>query len=118
MTTWIFISIGITRSTSASTAGIRPLLTDTQVEKLKFANAAGTRLERFGKGRFLAERGEAEIECSVSPGGKFELYRVDTSGKRLGRVPFSRSDSGAIRFDAKVFSPDGTGFLYELVRSR
>lgn len=93
-------------------------LTDTQVEKLKFANAAGTRLERFGKGRFLAERGEAEIECSVSPGGKFELYRVDTSGKRLGRVPFSRSDSGAIRFDAKVFSPDGTGFLYELVRSR
>lgn len=93
-------------------------LTDTQVEKLKFANAAGTRLERFGKGRFLAERGEAEIECGVSPGAGFELYRIDTSGKRLGRVPFSRSGNGAIHFDAKVFSPDGAGFLYELVRNR
>lgn len=93
-------------------------LTDTQVEKLKFANAAGSRLERFGKGRFLAERGEAEIECAVSPGTEVELYRVDTSGRRQGRVPFTRSGSGAIRFNARVFAPEGAGFLYELVRKR
>lgn len=93
-------------------------LTDTQVEKLKFANAAGTRLERFGKGRFLAERGEAVIECSVPYDGGFELFRIDSSGRRLGKVPFHRSKSGGICFNARVFSPEGAGFLYELVRNR
>ncbi len=93
-------------------------LTDTQVEKLKFGNAAGTRLEQFSKGRFLAERGEAEIECGVSSDAEFELYRVDSSGRRLGKVPFSRSGKGTIRFPARVFSPDGSGFLYELSRRK
>ena len=62
----------------------------------------------------LGARGEADIRIALK--GEFTLYSCDTSGKRLAQVPLSKEPDGTIRFQAKVFRPEGSVFVYELVR--
>lgn len=91
-------------------------LTDTQVEKIKFSNAAKNRMERHGRGRLLAARGEATWECRLDPQAEYELYSVDTSGKRLDKLPVKRTADNKLQFDTRVFQGDKTVFLYELTK--
>ena len=73
-------------------------------------------LEAWGQPPYLAARGEAELTLNVAPDGSYQLYALDTAGKRTGEIPFTRIDGRTIRFPAKVFGPHGTTLAYELVR--
>ncbi|MPN34352.1 hypothetical protein SDC9_181845 [bioreactor metagenome] len=88
-------------------------LTDSQRNKVKFSGEAMTQLESWGELPHLARRGEAEIMLKTP--GNYKLYPVDTAGKRLTEIPLTR-DGNSLRFPAKVFTPDGPVFAYELVR--
>ncbi len=91
-------------------------LTDSQASKLKFNSDKMVQMDKWGTTPFLAARGEAEIELAAAPGAEYTLYTVDTAGKRLAEVPLKRTAAGALQFPAKVFTPEGPVFAYELVR--
>ena len=91
-------------------------LTDTQASKTKYNSPAMKQLEAWGQPPYLAARGEAELTLNVAPDGSYQLYALDTAGKRTGEIPFTRIDGRTIRFPAKVFGPHGTTLAYELVR--
>lgn len=91
-------------------------LTDSQGSGIRFGNSRMTRLERWGKTPLLAACGEAQIALKTTQGSTYALYAVDTAGERLAEVPLSRSASGALCFPARVFTPNGVIFAYELVR--
>lgn len=89
-------------------------LTDSQATRLKFDNGLLKQYSSYGQAPHLAARGEADIRIALK--GEFTLYSCDTSGKRLAQVPLSKEPDGTIRFQAKVFRPEGSVFVYELVR--
>ena len=91
-------------------------LTDSQGSGIRFGNNRMIRLERWGKTPLLAACGEAQIALKTTQGSTYALYAVDTAGERLAEVPLSRSASGALCFPARVFTPNGVIFAYELVR--
>lgn len=90
-------------------------LTDSQATRLKFDNGLLKQYSSYGKAPHLAARGEADIRIALK--GDFTLYSCDTAGKRLAEVPLSKEPDGTIRFQAKVFRPEGSVFVYELVRN-
>ena len=90
-------------------------LTDSQATRLKFDNGLLKQYSSYGKAPHLAARGEADIRIALK--GDFTLYSCDTAGKRLAEVPLSKEPDGTIRFQAKVFRPEGSVFVYELFRN-
>lgn len=96
-------------------AGAASILTDSQATRLKFDNGLLKQYSSYGKAPHLAARGEADIRIALK--GDFTLYSCDTAGKRLAEVPLSKEPDGTIRFQAKVFRPEGSVFVYELVRN-
>jgi hypothetical protein len=90
-------------------------LTDTQATKAKFASSEMEQLDSWGEPPFLAARGEATMTLLGASSRKYELYAVNTAGKRLGAVALSPDGQGGLSFQAKVFSDLGQIFAYELV---
>ena len=91
-------------------------LTDTEATRLKFDNKSMTQCSSYGKPPHLAARGEAQVRLRLD--GDFTLHSCDTAGKRLAEVPVQRGDDGMIQFQARVFRPEGSIFVYELVRNK
>ena len=88
-------------------------LTDVQGEGTKFADPEKTILLRFGKGS-LVRNGTAQISLALADPASYEVYELDTGGKRLGSVP-SETRHGKICFTASVDGPHGARMLYEIV---
>ena len=89
-------------------------LTDVQGEGAKFADPEKTILLRFGKGS-LVRNGTAQISLALAEPFAYEVYELETSGKRLGSVP-AESRDGKLCFTAAVDGPYGARMLYEIVR--
>ena len=90
-------------------------VTDVQNSGASF-NAKRTQLTAFGSLPLLARTGEADIELQTSA-TRMDVYAVDLSGRRLGRVPAEVSQ-GILRFRAAV-NHDGAGvFVYEISRNQ
>ena len=89
-------------------------LTDVQGEGTKFADPEKTILLRFGKGS-LVRNGTAQIALALAEPAAYEVYELETSGRRLGTVPTEAKD-GRLRFTAAVDGPHGARMLYEIAR--
>ncbi|MBR1587114.1 MAG: hypothetical protein IJ658_02195, partial [Kiritimatiellae bacterium] len=89
-------------------------LTDVQGEGAKFADPEKTILLRFGKGS-LVRNGTAQIALELEDPGAYEVYELETSGKRLGTVP-AETRGGKLCFTAAVDGPHGARMLYEIAR--
>ena len=89
-------------------------LTDVQGEGAKFADPEKTILLRFGKGS-LVRNGTAKISLALAEPFAYEVYELETSGKRLGSVP-AESRDGKLCFMAAVDGPYGARMLYEIVK--
>ena len=88
-------------------------LTDSHRTKAKFSAPDMRQLEGWGTFPYLAARGEAEI--SLKPeSGEFQLYAVDSAGKRLGEIPLNKQADGSLKAVLRVFQPFGQVFAYEL----
>ncbi len=88
-------------------------LTDVQGDGVKFATEERKVLLRFGN-RPLVRNGSARVELSVAEPGAFTVYELETSGRRLGKVPSEVRD-GKLAFTASVAGPNGARILYEIV---
>ena len=88
-------------------------LTDSSAAKMRYADQDCRKLESWGTLPYLAARGEAEI--SLKPeSGEFQLYAVDSAGKRLGEIPLNKQADGSLKAVLRVFQPFGQVFAYEL----
>lgn len=90
-------------------------LTDTQAFQSEFSSPTMNCIKSWGKLPHLAARGEADIRIAL-PAGEYRLFSCDTAGKRLAEVPIQSDVDGKLKFEAKVFRPEGQVFVYELVR--
>ena len=90
-------------------------LTNTQATGMKFGNAHLDRLESWGKLPFLARRGTAQVTLRL-PRGNWELYALDTAGKRIARVTPETAPEGALRLALDNARYPEAVFVYELIR--
>lgn len=90
-------------------------LTNTQATGMKFGNAHLDRLESWGKLPFLARRGTAQVTLRL-PRGNWELYALDTAGKRIARVTPETAPEGALRLALDNARYPEAVFAYELIR--
>ncbi|MBS1371858.1 MAG: hypothetical protein HPZ91_18080 [Lentisphaeria bacterium] len=91
-------------------------LTDVKSEGVSFSGPDMRELVAEGKGPLLARRGVADL--SVAPGpGKWELFALDLSGRRLQKMSFRR-EGERILFTADTFHADNVVFAYELRKAK
>ena len=100
-------------------------LTDIQNKGIEYADAELTTLLRWGGLPHIMRNGSARIELSLAPSGgagagspSLAVYRLSSSGKRLGEVPATWDPAaGRLSFTARTDSdPTAATYLYEIVR--
>jgi hypothetical protein len=90
-------------------------LTDVCMENLTFSSGDKRIVTHWTKGQLLARRGTADFTLTLSP-GKWKLYALQSTGKRLKEISFAYKD-GKINFKAQtgIFKNEAV-FAYELIR--
>ena len=89
-------------------------LTDVQGDGVKFQDETMQVLLKWGK-RPLVRNGSAEVSLRLENPGRYVVYELATSGRRVRKIQSSVSE-GRLRFMASVAGPDGARMLYEIVR--
>ena len=90
-------------------------LTDVQASGNAYADAAKTILLRWGDNPPLMRNGSAEISLALESPESYEVWSLETSGRRLERIP-CEVKGGELRFTAAVKGPHGARMLYEVVK--
>ena len=91
-------------------------LTDVQSEQTTFGDSSRKILVKWGKGRLFALDGVAEVSLASAQPEKYEVYGLETSGKRRGKVAAEVRD-GNLTFACRVKAEDGKArMLYEVVK--
>lgn len=92
-------------------------LTDICASGTKFADAGMTFLESSGHPPIMARNGKAEIRLSAAPrSGAPQVYALDLSGRRIGRVPTRTEADGATVVPLDTFAMRIPCMAYEVVR--
>lgn len=89
-------------------------LTNAVNSNMKFKTP--TIVEDFGSLPALARRGVADISICLSKGNEPEVYGVDLTGKRLGRIKTRFSKDGTLSFTSDTFIFEQPCFVYEIIR--
>lgn len=92
-------------------------LTDVQADGNVYANQDKTILLKWGRGRSVVRKGEAGVSLALADPGLFDVWALETSGRRLEKMP-TRVENGRLCFKAAVKGPNGARMLYEVVRGR
>ncbi|MGN0851939.1 MAG: hypothetical protein ACI4Q3_01025 [Kiritimatiellia bacterium] len=92
-------------------------LTDVQADGNVYADEARRILLRWGNYPPVVRDGSARIALSLQSPDLYEVWGLDTTGRRLARIPATAED-GTLRFTATVKGPAGARLLYEVVRAR
>jgi hypothetical protein len=87
-------------------------LTDVQGDGAAFTDESMKVLLEWG-GKPVVRAGEAKIRLRRSDSDKCAVYRLDTSGKRIGRVA-SKSEAGCLTFVANVSCGASAAICYEI----
>ena len=90
-------------------------LTDAQADGNVYADAGKTVLLKFGKTPAMVRKGKAEVTLALDEPGKYAVWALETSGKRLAQVPAKVAD-GKLVFTADVAMLPAATMLYEVVR--
>ncbi len=89
-------------------------LTDVANTMMKFSDRNRMRMEAFGELPLLARRGTASIFIRLADAEEApEVWAVDLSGTRIGRVPANVAD-GVLSFTANTFAHEKVAFAYEV----
>lgn len=114
MTVWISSLDG--RPIATSGRLMLAHLTDVQSEQTTFGDSSRKILVKWGKGRLFALDGVAEVSLALAQPEKYEVYGLETSGKRRGKVAAEVRD-GKLTFACRVKAEDGKArMLYEVVK--
>ncbi len=89
-------------------------LTNTQATGMKFGSDRLERLDDWGRTPFLAKHNTAEVALNL-PSGSWEVYAIDTAGKRIAPVPVS-NQAGILQLAIDNFLYPEVVFAYELLR--
>jgi len=90
-------------------------LTDVQADGNVYADKAKTTLIKWGAYPPLVRNGSAKVSLALSDPAAFTVWGLDTTGKRLDRIPSSVRD-GKLVFTASVEGSHGARMLYEVAR--
>jgi hypothetical protein len=90
-------------------------LTDLQNTDIKYAEEARQTLLDWGRMPHLIRAGQAEVSVAASLPGRYRVWALAPSGRRLAEVPATKSD-GQLAFTADVAgdAPNGARLLYEV----
>ena len=91
-------------------------LTDVQARGNVYADEAKQVLLRWGKLPPLVRNGSAEITLELETPERYEVWALETSGRRLERIPSAVKD-GRLAFTASVKGPNGARMIYEVARA-
>lgn len=91
-------------------------LTDVQANGNVYADEAKTVLLKWGAYPPIARNGSARISLALENPSGYEVWGLETSGKRLERVPAEVRD-GRLAFTANVAAKGGARLLYEVVKN-
>ena len=89
-------------------------LTDVQADGNVYANESKTILLKWGRNRSIVRNGEAHVSLALAEPGKYAVWALETTGRRLERIP-SRVEGGRLAFTCAVKGPNGARMLYEVV---
>lgn len=89
-------------------------LTDAQAEGNVYADKAKTILLQWGGKGSVVRNGKASVSLALENAAAFEVWGLETSGRRLERIPSDVKD-GRLCFVADVDAKDGARMLYEVV---
>ena len=90
-------------------------LTDVQGDGNIYADKAKTTLLKWGSYPPVVRNGSAKVALALADPGAYEVWGLDTAGKRLDRIPATARD-GKLAFTATVKGSAGARMLYEVVR--
>ena len=85
-------------------------LTDIQGEGTRFSDATRKEIVTWGSG-FLAEAGAADVALSLDRPEEYDVWRLDTTGRRIAPVAAEARD-GALSFRVATLGEDGTAALF------
>ena len=90
-------------------------LTDVQNNGVRYGDPERRILLGWGGLPHLARRGAAEVSIKVNS-GDWRVWRLDTAGRRIARVPSAYDlSTGRLSFTARTdYDPDNATLLYEL----
>ena len=88
-------------------------LTDVQGDGATFADQEMTVLVKWG-GRPVVRNGKAHISLRLDQPSGYDVYELDTSGRRVATVP-ATAGNDRLRFTADVEGSRGARILYEIV---
>ena len=91
-------------------------LTDVQAGGNVYAEAEKKTLLKWGNGKTLVRNGSARISLALKAPERYEVWALETTGRRLERLP-SAIEDGKLAFTAAVKGPNGARMLYEVVQS-
>ncbi|MBR0055707.1 MAG: hypothetical protein IJP66_00100 [Kiritimatiellae bacterium] len=89
-------------------------LTDVQGDGAAFEDESTRKLLNWG-GPPVARAGTAEITLSLDEPGRYAVFGLATSGRRMMEIPAAAA-GGTLRFTASVAALGGARFLYEIAR--
>ena len=91
-------------------------LTDLQKDGTQFLNEKGLVLQKWGSERMVVRRGEADVTLALQDAGNYDVWMLETDGRRTTKVPVNIVD-GKLSFTASVKGPDDKAhFLFEIIR--
>ena len=90
-------------------------LTDVQADGNVYAEPAKKTLLKWGAYPPVVRNGQAKVGLAVADAEKFEVWALETSGRRAEKVP-CEVRKGRLYFTANVQGPAGARMLYEVVR--
>ncbi|HYG33722.1 MAG TPA: hypothetical protein VEC99_02995, partial [Clostridia bacterium] len=90
-------------------------LTDLQNTEITYSEPARQTLRAWGHLPHLVRAGKAEVSIRLKSAGRFHVWALAPSGKRLAQVPH-RVEGGALVFTADVAGDPASGarMLYEI----
>ena len=112
-----FCTVGIVAPDGADLKAAKRILlihlTDSSKVNRRFSDSTRKISIDPGVMPMLAGAGQAEITLNLP--GTWEVYAVDTTGRRMSSINVTKTDEG-IRFPVSVFNKFGQTFSYELIR--
>ena len=91
-------------------------LTDVQADGNVYADRDKRILLKWGSYPPVVRAGQAKVSLALDAPASYEVWALDTAGRRLAKLPASAADGFA--FTADVKGPAGACMLYEIVRRR
>ncbi len=112
----VFSAIAVDDKALAESSRILLLhLSNADTEGTQYGSETMQVLLAYGRGPVLVRKAVSEVSLAASGDG-WKLYALNLGGKRVGEVPFRRTEAG-IAFTADTFGANGDAlFAYELVR--